>query len=359
MLDMLKAGGNAVDAAMAGAITQATVQLDMTNHTGTVSFIYWEAKTGQTYQLNSMGTLVPHLPPFRTYPEGMSGLAAGAPMACIPGFMPGVAAIHAKFGTKPWKALVEPAIPWAENGHRMDEFTRAVLEYELEGNTFFPSMRELYAPDGFTPSVGELWKNPPLARTLRRLADEGPEYFTRGEWAQHFVATANQLGWGIRLADMTATAPRWQDPMRWKYKEYEIVHEPRALHGIGRFALLLRTSHAPGRVRARIAPRPRTVRRSEGRLDVRRLSRAHRDHTQDRPAEARRRSHAARGVHVSEGKSAGVRLVDWRAGRRAATTGRKLRAHLRGCRRQLGADDGHASVRRHSGHRGGRRADVR
>src|SRR5262245_20848130 len=70
MLDMLKAGGNAVDAAMAGAITQASVQLDMTNHTGTVSFIYWEAKTGKTYQLNSMGTLVPHLPPFRTYPEG-------------------------------------------------------------------------------------------------------------------------------------------------------------------------------------------------------------------------------------------------------------------------------------------------
>jgi gamma-glutamyltranspeptidase/glutathione hydrolase len=223
MLDMLKAGGNAVDAAMAGAITQATVQLDMTNHTGTVSFVYWEAKTGKTYQLNSMGTLVPHLPPFRTYPEGMSGLAAGAPIACIPGFMPGVATIHAKFGTKPWKALVEPAIPWAENGHRMDEFTRSVLEYELEGNTFFPSMREIYAPNGFTPSVGELWRNRPLARTLRRLADEGPEYFTKGEWAQHFVATANQLGWAIKLADMTATAPRWQDPMRWRHKEYEIV----------------------------------------------------------------------------------------------------------------------------------------
>jgi len=223
MLDMLKAGGNAVDAAMAGAITQATVQLDMTNHTGTVSFIYWEAKSGKTYQLNSMGTLVPHLPPHRTYPYGLGGIAAGAPMSCIPGFMPGVAAIHAKFGTKPWKSLVEPAIPWAENGHRMDEFTRSVLEYELEGNTFFPSMRAIYAPNGFTPSVGELWKNPELAKTLRRLADEGPEYFSKGEWAQHFLATANGLGWAIKLADLTANPPRWQDPMRWKYKGYEVV----------------------------------------------------------------------------------------------------------------------------------------
>jgi gamma-glutamyltranspeptidase/glutathione hydrolase len=223
MLAMLRNGGNAVDAALAGAITQATVQLDMTNHTGTVSFIYWEAKSRNTYQLNSMGTLVPHLPPFRTYPPGLDGLAAGAPMACIPGFMPGVAAIHARFGTKPWKALVEPAMPWAENGHAMDEFTRSVLEYELDGNTFFPSMRAIYAPNGFTPSVGELWKNPALAKTLRRLADEGPEYFLKGEWAQHFVATANELGWPITLADMTATPPRWQEPMRWMYKEYEIV----------------------------------------------------------------------------------------------------------------------------------------
>ncbi len=223
MIAMLKSGGNAVDAALAGAITQATVQLDMTNHTATVSFIYWEAKTGKTYQLNSMGTLVPRLPPFRTYPYGLDGLAAGPPMACIPGFMPGVAAIHARFGTKPWRALVEPAIPWAENGHPMDEFTRSVLEYELDGNTFFPSMRAIYAPNGFTPSVGELWKNPELAKTLRRLADEGPEYFTTGDWAKHFVETANSIGWPITLADLTATPPRWQDPMRWPYKGYEIV----------------------------------------------------------------------------------------------------------------------------------------
>jgi gamma-glutamyltranspeptidase/glutathione hydrolase len=223
MLDVMKSGGNAVDAAMAGAITQATVQLDMTNHTGTVSFIYWEAKTGKTYQLNSMGTLVPHLPPFHTYPFGMGGIAAGSPIACIPGFMPGISAIHAKFGTKPWKSLVEAAIPWAENGHRMDEFTRSVLEYEIDGNTFFPSMREIYAPNGFTPSVGELWRNPALAKTLRRLADEGPAYFTEGDWAKHFVATANQLGWAIKLADMTANPPRWQEPMRWRYKDYEIV----------------------------------------------------------------------------------------------------------------------------------------
>lgn len=223
MLDVLKAGGNAADAVVAGAITQATVQLDMTNHTGSVCFLYWEAKTGKVHQLNSSGTLVPHLPPFRLYPPGMGGVAVGSPMACIPGFMPGMGAIHSRFGTKSWKSLVERAVPWAENGHRMDEFTRAVLEFELEGNTFFPSMREIYAPNGFSPSVGELWRNPALAKTLRRLADEGPDHFTKGEWGQRFVSTANDLGWKIEAKDLTANPPRWGEPMRYPYKGWEIA----------------------------------------------------------------------------------------------------------------------------------------
>lgn len=333
MLDMMKSGGNAVDAAMAGAITQATVQLDMTNHTGTLSFLYWEAKTGKTYQLNSMGTLVPHLPPFRTYPPGLGGVAAGAPMSCIPGFMPGVAAVHARFGTKPWKSLVEPAIPWAENGHRMDEFTRSVLDFELEGNTFFPSMRAIYAPNGFTPSVGELWKNPALAKTLGRLADEGPDYFTKGEWGQHFVATANQLGWAIKLADMTANPPRWQDPMHWKYKGYEVVqpsppgtpgsvlqhrpgypqsprnHQAWTLHRVGGEPLFHGSRAAASRIRVGNALRSGAIWRAHGCLDFRRLSWAPGQDPEERDAQARRRSDQARGVHVLEGQSPGIRLV--------------------------------------------------
>ncbi len=223
MLDVLKAGGNAVDAVVAGCITQATVQIDMTNHTGTVSVLYWDAKSGQAHYLNSRGTLHPDLAPFRPYPPNLGGVAEGQPMACIPGFMPGLNALHSRFGTKPWKALVEPAIPWAEEGFALDEFTRAVLETELAGNTYFPAMRALYAPNGFTPSVGEKLRNPELAKTLRRLADEGPEYFTHGDWARRFVALANDLGWKIRIEDLSSNPPRWGEPLRYKHKEYEIA----------------------------------------------------------------------------------------------------------------------------------------
>src|SRR5262249_53050581 len=87
----------------------------------------------------------------------------------------------------------------------------------------FPSMREIYAPNGFSPSVGELWRNPALAKTLRRLADEGPEHFTKGEWAKSFVSTANQLGWKIEAKDMTANPPRGGEPSRDPYKGWEIA----------------------------------------------------------------------------------------------------------------------------------------
>jgi gamma-glutamyltranspeptidase/glutathione hydrolase len=223
MLDVLKAGGNAMDAVIAGSITQATVQIDMTNHTGTVSCLYWDAKSSTTHYLNSMGTLHPDLPPMRTYPPGLGGVAAGPPMACIPGFMPGMQAMHTRFGSRPWASLVEPAIPWAEEGFPLDEFTRSVLDFELDGNTYFPAMRALYTPNGFTPSVGERLKNPELGKTLRKLADQGPEYFTHGDWARHFVELAHQVGWQIKIEDLSANAPRWMEPLRYQHKGYEIA----------------------------------------------------------------------------------------------------------------------------------------
>ena len=210
MLDTLRAGGNAVDAVVCGSIVQATVQPEMTNHTGTVSALVYEAKTGRIHCLNSTGTLHPTLPPFRPYPPGVGGLAIGSPMACIPGFMPGMKALHERFGSRPWKSLVEPAIPWAEDGFPVDEFQRSLFDLFLDSATYFPDMRALFAPEGFSPSVGTMFRNPALARSLRGLADEGPDHFTQGEWARAFVARADELGWKIELSDLSANPPRWE-----------------------------------------------------------------------------------------------------------------------------------------------------
>jgi gamma-glutamyltranspeptidase/glutathione hydrolase len=97
------------------------------------------------------------------------------------------------------------------------------LEDELPLYGYFPAGRELFTPNGFVPEVGDHLKNPKLAETLQRLASEGPDYFTTGDWAKHFVAEANQLGWGIKLEHMTAIPPRWFDPLQYDYNGYEIL----------------------------------------------------------------------------------------------------------------------------------------
>ena len=224
MLDVLREGGNAADAGVAGCLVQATVQQEMTNHTGTVDFIFWEAKSGKAYELNSSGTLVSGLPPFRPLPPNLGVLIpALPPCACIPGFMPGLKAIHERFGSKPWARLVEPAIRWAEEGHVVTSFEFGVLTEELRGNVYFPAGRELFTPGGFLPQVGDRFRNPELAKTLRRLAKEGPDDFITGEWARQFVAEANRLGWPIKLEHLKEVPPRWGEPLRFKHRDHEIL----------------------------------------------------------------------------------------------------------------------------------------
>ena len=116
------------------------------------------------------------------------------------------------FGSKPWKSLVEPAIPWAENGFPLDEFTRGVLEFELDGNTYFPAMRQLYAPTGFTPSVGEKLENPGARQDPAAARGRRARVLHQGRLGQALRRDGERLGWPIKLADLTANPPRWTRP---------------------------------------------------------------------------------------------------------------------------------------------------
>ncbi len=227
MIDVLRGGGNAVDAATAGALMSATVEPHMSNHGGSVIMLYWDAKTSKAYQLQSTGTLPSGMAPFRPLPSGLGGFSAppGRPSmaACIPGFIPGLGAAHARFGSKPWKDLCQTAIHWAEEGHPVSSFEFGQFAFDAPYLTYFPSGRELFTPTGFFPQVGERFRNPKLAATLKNLAAQGPEYFTKGDWAKHFVAEANRLGWKITMDHMTAVPPRWVEPLRYKFRDQEIL----------------------------------------------------------------------------------------------------------------------------------------
>ena len=224
MLNTMKAGGNAVDAAIAGCMVQATVQQDMTNHTGTVTFLMYEAATGELHQLNAMGTVVPDLPPLHRVPHGHGYYASfgQGPFAVIPGFMPGMKAMYERWGTLPWAQLCEAAIHYAAEGHIIGSFEHLVTALTVDFYLYTQSGRDHFTEDGFLPEAGDRWAQPTLAETLRRTAEEGPDYFIRGQWGQDFVALANDLGWKITLDNMDDNPPRWTTPLSFPHRGYDI-----------------------------------------------------------------------------------------------------------------------------------------
>jgi gamma-glutamyltranspeptidase/glutathione hydrolase len=223
MVKVLKNGGNAADAGIAGAMVQAAVEPFMTNHAGLITFLYYEAKTGHVHQLDSLGAHPSGLPPFRPVPPSMGSYAAYPPSAIIPGFMPGLKEIHRKFGTRQWSELCADAVDWAERGHPVSTFEYGVNLFGEKFITYFPEGRDFFQPKGTFPNVGEIFVPPGLAATLRGVAKHGPDYMITGPWAEKFVAKANEMGWKITLDHMTETPPRWVEPIRYPHHEYEVV----------------------------------------------------------------------------------------------------------------------------------------
>jgi gamma-glutamyltranspeptidase/glutathione hydrolase len=226
MLDVVTRGGTAADAVVAGALVQATIQQEMTNHAGTVSCLYWDNANKQLHDLNSVGTVVHELAPFHPVPGGHGYYAppgSRGPFALIPGFMPGLAALHDRFGTQPWDSLVSPAIEWAEQGNVVTSFEHFVQAQTVDFFLYTATGREHFLVDGQLPQVGDRWPKPELAKTLRGLAAEGPGWFTSGPWAQAFVRRANDLGWNITLDHLTRVPPRWGSGQRFSWRDHEIV----------------------------------------------------------------------------------------------------------------------------------------
>ncbi len=177
----------------------------MTNHSGTVCCLYYEAATGEIHSLNSVG-MVPHdLPAFKPVPGiGRYSLPGHEPIACLPGFMPGIKAMYERFGTRPWASLCEEAIHWAGHGHPVSNFEYRCYVQTHDFHTYFPESQELFLPNGLLPVVGERYGNPDLAATLERVSREGPDELITGQWSRDFVSLANDMGWNITPAHLAA-----------------------------------------------------------------------------------------------------------------------------------------------------------
>jgi gamma-glutamyltranspeptidase/glutathione hydrolase len=241
-LRMLAAGGNAVDAAIAAAAAITIVE-PVSNGLGSDAFaIVWDGS--QLHGLNASGT-APAAWDHAYFASRHGGQIPkrGWDSVTVPGAIAGWAALHEKFGRLPFGDLLAPAIELAERGHGVativnQKWTAAVPELQSQ-----PGFAEAFMPRGRAPAVGERFRFPEAAATLRRIAETRGRDFYEGATAQALVAHARDHGGSMTLADLAGYRPDWCGTIAKDYRGYTLHEIPPNGQGIAALMALGILSH--------------------------------------------------------------------------------------------------------------------
>lgn len=236
-LDILKQGGNAVDAAVAAAAMLAVTE-PMSNGVGGDAFaLVWSG--GRLHGLNSSGRSPALLSAEAVRSRGFSEVPRfGWLTVTVPGIPAAWAELSKTFGRLPLTRTLEPAVACAEDGWPVAPVTAASwkrFEKEflsgLAGPEYAP-LRDTFFPSGRSPLAGELFRLPELAETLKELAATGCESFYRGGLAEKIDRFSRATGGLLRKSDLERHSSDWVRPLHVLYRGYEISELPPNGHGI-------------------------------------------------------------------------------------------------------------------------------
>jgi gamma-glutamyltranspeptidase/glutathione hydrolase len=242
-LDVLKAGGNAIDAAIATNAALGLMEPTGCGIGGDLFAIVWSARDQRLYGLNASG----RSPQALTYDKLRAELAAlgvkkipsrGMLPISVPGAVDGWYELHAKFGRMPMADILAPAIRYAEEGFPLTELIAYYWQYAYLYEDVPGAAHATWMPGGRAPKKGEIFKNPDLARTYRRLAEGGRDVFYRGEIADEVDAFMREHGGYLRKADLEAHHSTWVDPVSVNYRGYDVYELPPNGQGIAALQML-------------------------------------------------------------------------------------------------------------------------
>lgn len=232
--DIMRRGGNAVDAAVATGFALAVVHPEAGN-IGGGGFMVIRMKDGSSYAIDyrevapgraTRDMFVDH----NGNPTNLSitgHLAAG-----VPGAVAGMAEAHRRLGRLPWREVVEPAVRLAREGFVVDSFRFRSIESDRERLYLFPGSRRAFLPDsGHAPAPGSRWRQEDLGRTLAAIRDQGRDGFYRGWVADSIVAEMERGGGIISHQDLIDYRAEWRDPVQIDYRGYTILSMPPASSG--------------------------------------------------------------------------------------------------------------------------------
>lgn len=227
-LEMLRRGGNAIDAAVATAFALGVVEPNASGLGGEGMMIIRLA-SGEVTAIDYR-SVAPRAATYERFPDRMPNV--GWESVAVPGTVAGLATALSRYGTMSLAEVLEPAIRLAEEGFPVSSTLAGAIADNYEAILADPELASIYLIDGFPPMEGDLLKNPNLARTMRILAEQGPDAFYRGEIARQTAAAMEANGGLITTFDLADYRAFEREPVRGSYRGYEIVSAPPPVGGM-------------------------------------------------------------------------------------------------------------------------------
>ena len=242
-LDILKKGGNAIDAAIAANAALGLMEPTGCGIGGDLFAIVWDGKTKKLYGLNASGRSPKKLTLDYFEKKGIHKIPSHGPLpVSVPGAVDGWFELHEKFGSKPIDELLSPAIKYAKEGFPLTELiawylNRSVPFYKSKG---FPNIIDTYINqnNGNLPKEGELYKNPYLAETYQKIANGGRDAFYNGEIAKVIGDFIFQQGGFLSVDDLASHRSEWVEPVSINYRGYDVWELPPNGQGIAALQML-------------------------------------------------------------------------------------------------------------------------
>jgi gamma-glutamyltranspeptidase/glutathione hydrolase len=238
-LDILKAGGNAIDAAIAANAVLGLVEPTGNGIGGDLFAIVWDAESQELYGLNGSGRS-PRLLTREYFEEnGYSKIPAYGPLpVSVPGCVDAWFELHGRFGTMEMENILRPAIDYAREGFPVTELIAYYWAGGVRGISHFPNVADVYMPGGQAPEKGEIFKNASLGGTLEKIAKGGRDAFYKGEIAQTIGTFMKQQGGFLSYDDLASHSSEWVEPVSTSYRGYDVWELPPNGQGIAALQIL-------------------------------------------------------------------------------------------------------------------------
>jgi len=238
-IDILKAGGNAVDAAIAMNAALGLMEPTGCGIGGDLFAIVWDAKTASLHGLNGSGRSGSGLTLDSLRARGLKQIPelGGVPVT-VPGTVDAWFELHRKFGRLPMREILAPAIRYAREGHPVPPVIAFYWQRGLRRFAEYPGWQATYAPGGKTPAAGDVFRNPDLAATYEIIARRGRDGFYRGDVARRIEAAVHAAGGAISQADLAAHTSTWVQPLSTNYRGYDVWELPPNTQGIAALQIL-------------------------------------------------------------------------------------------------------------------------